>query len=384
MNGNNTTGTVNNAFLGIGNGTSTFTSSLNVSGTSIMNVGTTASRAGEIRIGNITLSGILSDVSGKAGKITKTGTGTLILSNTANTFTGQVLSDSGRIQVTKLADSGTASSVGAGVGSIRLGNNATATLDYIGTTDSSSNKVIQIGILAVDNTGSAAIVNNGSGKLTFTNATFNQAIANVTAARSLTIGGSHTGADNEIQGAIRDHNTAGGGIVSVNKTGNSTWVLSGTNTYTGATNVTGGVLAVNGNISTSVLTTVNSGAILGGSGTVGALTILEGGKLDLTLGTLTLNGDTDTLTLGKLSFNDLIGWNMTDPAVGTYTLIGGVFEIDWGSTEYISPETAFEFVNGNKGYFTSGSLNVVIIPEPRAALLGGLGLLALLRRRRVG
>jgi hypothetical protein len=33
------------------------------------------------------------------------------------------------------------------------------------------------------------------------------------------------------------------------------------------------------------------------------------------------------------------------------------------------------------GYFTQGSLNVVVIPEPRAALLGGLGLLALLRRR---
>ena len=46
--------------------------------------------------------------------------------------------------------------------------------------------------------------------------------------------------------------------------------------------------------------------------------------------------------------------------------------------------TAYNFGNGKKGYFTAGSLNAVIVavPEPRAALLGGLGLLALLRRRR--
>jgi hypothetical protein len=31
---------------------------------------------------------------------------------------------------------------------------------------------------------------------------------------------------------------------------------------------------------------------------------------------------------------------------------------------------------------TTGQVNLVVIPEPRAALLGGLGLLALLRRRR--
>jgi autotransporter-associated beta strand protein len=178
--------------------------------------------------------------------LTKQGAGTLTISNTANTFVGQVLSDAGTIQVSKLEDNGIASSLGAGTSSIRLGSNATATLEYIGTADSSTNKVIQIGTNTATNTGNATILNNGSGKLTFTATTLNQVVAGVTVARSLTLGGSYTGAANEIQGAIQDHNTVGGGIVSLTKEGAGTWVLSGANTYTGDTTVNSGVLALKG------------------------------------------------------------------------------------------------------------------------------------------
>jgi fibronectin-binding autotransporter adhesin len=568
VNGNNTTPTVNNSFLGIGNGTSSNTSSLNVSGTSILNVGTIASRSGEIRIGNtnasngtlnvsggtvtvgtgsatnriyffkagsgggftaamtqsdgtvtangiqfgastgattydatsaanltltggtlyigaagitkgtdaaslattikleagtlgadqnwssslnmeigastiraqdaasaarnITLSGVLSDVSGQNGKITKTGTGILTLSNTDNTFTGQVLSDSGTIQVTKLANSGTVSSTGAGVGSIRLGNNATATLEYIGTTDSSADKVFAIGTSGVTNTGSAAILNNGSGKLTFTAANFTQVFSTVTAARSLTIGGSYTGAANEIQGVIRDHNTDGGGIVSVNKTDASTWVLSGTNTYTGATNVTGGVLAVNGSLANTT-TTVGTGATLGGSGSIGgSVTVQGGGTLaagnsieslssgalslealstfayeidndaaanvagDLTAvtGNLTIDlGNTVNLTLGELGSGLwVIGEKLTLISYsGTWN--GGLFNYggtlaDDSTLTFSGMEWLFNYNDTAAGTNYTGDLTgsrfvtMTAIPEPSAALLGGLGLLALLRRRR--
>mgnify|MGYP003339771730 CR=1 FL=1 len=58
------------------------------------------------------------------------------------------------------------------------------------------------------------------------------------------------------------------------KTGAGELVLSSTNTYTGATNVTAGTLEVDGSIGTSSLTTVSSGsslvyAALTGTGSTG-------------------------------------------------------------------------------------------------------------------
>jgi hypothetical protein len=45
-------------------------------------------------------------------------------------------------------------------------------------------------------------------------------------------------------------------------------------------------------------------------------------------------------------------------------------------------ENAASVGTGRSACFQNGSLQVVVIPEPRAALLGGLGVLMLLRRRR--
>jgi autotransporter-associated beta strand protein len=52
--------------------------------------------------------------------------------------------------------------------------------------------------------------------------------------------------------------------------------LLGQNTYTGATTITGGVLAVNGSIASSSLTTVGNGAALTGNGTVGNTLVTSG------------------------------------------------------------------------------------------------------------
>ncbi len=80
----------------------------------------------------------------------------------------------------------------------------------------------------------------------------------------------------EFKGAII--NGTGGGTMSIVKAGAGTWTLSGTNTYSGATTVEAGKLVVNGAIGSSAVTVTNTGA-LGGSGSVGALTIADGGTL---------------------------------------------------------------------------------------------------------
>ena len=98
------------------------------------------------------------------------------------------------------------------------------------------------------------------------------------------------------------------------------------------------------------------------------------------IGELNISGG--SLTLGNLTFQDLVGWDWYNANNGTYDLIDGCFSVAWGNTAYLSEATAYDFGNGKKGYFTAGSLNAVIIPEPSVALSRGFGLFALLRRRR--
>ena len=65
---------------------------------------------------------------------------------------------------------------------------------------------------------------------------------------------------------------------------------------------------------------------------------------------------------------------------GTYTLING--SLNTANLGNLGLENAYDIDGSRTAYFQSGSLQLVVIPEPRAALLGGLGLLLLLRRRR--
>lgn len=365
---------------------------------------------------NVTLSGVLSNDGAANGALTKTGAGTLFLDNDSNTFSGQVLSDTGILRVTKLANAGTASSLGTGAAAnvIRLGNNAAATIEFVGTTDSSTNRPIQIGTNNATNTGSASILNNSaSGKLTFNGTNFNPAVTGVTVARTLTLGGSNT-MDNAISGQIVDNDSGAGGIISVVKQDAGKWILTDTNGYTGTTDVTAGTLVVNGNISTSSLTTVSSGATLGGSGTVGALTVLDGGTLapgnspgTLNTGTISL-ADTSALVFELNPTDFTVGTNINDliSVTGNLTL-DGILNVAATSGDFLAATAGttwrlFEYngtLTDNVVSFGSmpslggglvweidtaivGQVNLVVIPEPGAALLGSFGLILLLRRRR--
>lgn len=65
---------------------------------------------------------------------------------------------------------------------------------------------------------------------------------------------------------------------SLEKTGSSTWTLTGSTTDTATMNVLAGNLIINGAMA-SVTTTVSSGGTLGGNGNVGDLVVLSGGRV---------------------------------------------------------------------------------------------------------
>jgi autotransporter-associated beta strand protein len=212
-----------------------------------------------------------------------------------------------------------------------------------------------------------------------------------------------------------------GGSSGLTKTGEGTTILSGTNTYTGVTNVNSGKLVVNGNISSSSLTSVASGATIGGSGTVGELTVSSGGFINpgnspgilnvsgdytqaglytaeitgLTAGTehdqINVTGSVDItggdltalFTAGTYAANDIIFILLNDGVdaiTGTYSgFAQGATVIEYDGFEWKISYTA----NSTTQSFTGGNdIALMAIPEPKAALLGGLGLLLLLRRCR--
>ncbi|MES2980850.1 MAG: autotransporter-associated beta strand repeat-containing protein [Verrucomicrobiota bacterium] len=215
----------------------------------------------------------------------------------------------------------------------------------------------------------------------------------------------------------------GGGVLT--KTTAGTLILTGTNTYTGATNVNVGTLLVNGSISNSSLTTVASGATIGGSGTVGALTVSSGGFInpgnspdvlnvvgaytqagtynaEITANTVgdgitgydqinvtgTVNITDGSLaamfTAGTYANGDLIFilLNDEDDAItGTYEGFGqGATVVNYGGFDWSISYTADSTGSGS---FTGGNdIALMAIPEPKTALLCTIGLLVLLKRRR--
>ena len=126
-----------------------------------------------------------------------------------------------------------------GTGDLECGNQATTqTLIYNGSINSDiGTRDIGLTNNSTGSGGGLIIRNNGSGLLVI-----NGVYAfNGTVTKQLTLGGINTG-DNTVKGIIRNATT--NGIISVVKTGDGKWILSGANTYTGSTSITSGDLVV--------------------------------------------------------------------------------------------------------------------------------------------
>lgn len=175
------------------------------------------------------------------------------------------------------------------------------------------------------------------------------------------------------------------GAGGLTKDGDGTLTLSGGNTYGGSTLVSAGALLVNGSLSSTSAVTVDPLAAIGGTGLIGGnLTVAANSSFRV----VDVNDPLDvggTTTFGSgFGIANLLGieWDSLDLNT-PYTLISTTQTFGTGDIANFGLANAVDVGNTDRqAYFTTGSLAVVVIPEPGAALLGGLGLLALLRRRR--
>jgi fibronectin-binding autotransporter adhesin len=281
----------------------------------------------------LTVSSVLGASSALAGGLTKTGDGTSTLSG-ANTYTGLTTINAGtlKLQGSNMWKTARSYTINGGAvlnldGGIDFGTGTAATTAINGT----GTLRLSNGLFTRANaTGAAITLSLGAGGLVdvLTGATlynggwqlinwagnsgdlnvdgsFDIADANTTVGAltgtgtiTKTQAGNHTltiGTANR-SGTLSGVITNATGTIALTKIGTGTQTLNGNNTYTGATTITGGLLRVNGSLSTASAISVNGG-YLGGSGTVGAITVANSANSGLTL----MDGSANTFTATSLT-----------------------------------------------------------------------------------
>ena len=178
------------------------------------------------------------------------------------------------------------------------------------------------------------------------------------------------------------------------KEGNGILTLNADNDFTGNTRITQGRLKLGaaGGLSATPQIAIDSGAIfdvadrsgfalgtgqrLGGRGTVlGDLQFGGGSQLAFDpTGPLLVGSGTVSFASG-FGIGSIFGLD-ANVAEGTYTLLnettGG--SISFASLANVGPGNPFDLGGGKSAYFQQGSLQVVVVPEPDAFFIGGLGL----------
>jgi autotransporter-associated beta strand protein len=396
--------------------------------------------------------------SSSTGIVTKSGAGTLVL-GAANNYTGITRVNEGALRLINATGAGTtAGGIAVQNGAaLELGNSITVgaeALTIIGSGLSNAGALRNIasntstyqGAITLG-AGGARINSDASGALTLTGGVVTSLLNDVTFGGA----GNTTVSTAVISGA--------GGLI---KDGAGTTTLTAANTYTGATNINQGILAVSstGSINSSAVT-INGGNFRNNSATnyTGALTFTSGtisgtnwgGSLsNLTIGTgqiispgnspgTAVTGDQTWAAGGSYTWeiNSTLGTAGADPgwdlingsgtlsvtalaelgfsinvtSLTTGNASGAVSDFDQSlsynwliadfaavsgfSSDKFTVNTSsfsnaftgnFGVALGNSGTIggdnTQVWLTYTAIPEPKAALLGGLGLLLLLRRRR--
>ena len=289
--------------------------------------------------------------------ITKSGSGIWIFSG-ANTYTGPTTVSAGTLQIQNDTALGATSTNTTTV-------NTGAKLQLAGTSlNVAENLVLGTGSTGVivenvigDNMLSGAITRNGTltflatgGKLTILSG-----IGDTTNLLSLQGNG-----DGEISGAI----TAASELEKINA---GTWILSGSNTFSAPTTVSGGTLRVNGSLANGAVT-VNGGT-LAGNGIINGSVVISGGVLEP--GASTNLNETlairNNLTLGGTA-RFQIG---KSGAIPVSDHVAGVTNITYGGTLIVTNITGATWVGGETFNLFSASssktgsfTNLILQPAP--------------------
>ena len=352
----------------------------------------------------LTVSGFYED-SGSFS-LTKVGAGTLRLT-AVNTYSGGTTVNQGTLSLDSNGGTGRiqgALTVNAG-GTVETSGDGTGLgwVDQISSVAINGGTITSAGTMHVWNiagginmTGGTLQSNNGTSDSGGSQLEWNRTAVNTNAsADTATIGGririrgdnGYTGinitvadgaapTDLLVSAAITEA-TAGMGIT---KDGTGTMNLTGSNSYTGVTIVSAGTLLVNGALGDTAVS-VDASGMIGGSGSIaGSLSFADGAKLAVNLADpLFVTG---AVTFANFDFDDILGWDYAAAANGTYTLLTGDNVNLSSGIAHVGSANALDLGGGKSAYFQQGSLQVVVVPESGVALLGGLGLLALMRRRR--
>jgi hypothetical protein len=316
--------------------------------------------------GSVDLNGNLSN-GGNAGRILKTGAGTLILGGENNMdglrvgATGGTPTEGGTVILES-------SVIGAQAQAIQL---------QTGTLAAASSLVLSNGVSIAGRT-------NGVARLAGGNMDFQ--------GQSSFFRGS--GTSNSLVLNVDNTTTFSGGFAATSGGGSATGITLGGN---GHMIISGNSSAMTDNITLAdtVKLTLNSaigggvsvgaGNTLGGSGTIGSnLSFASGAKFVFSLNTtMTVNGL--VVSFADFGVTDLVGFDSSVP-VGVYTIFGGSATISTNGLRNLGEANAYALGDGKSAYFSEGSLQLNVVPEPSTYALLGLAGVALagyvIRRRR--